>query len=447
MQKYIDTITTAFQGTLIPLSGASVSVQLAGTDTLAAIYSDNGVSAAANPITSSATGLIEFYAADGRYDLVVTKAGYSPFTVADILLEDPANDVISALPNVVITGSTINSTTIGATAASTGRFTSVALASGATGDIALGEIRLNSAEATLDVGLGAGVVGQMFEETFITSKNSTGSTVTSGQIVGFAGVDPATSTPLLRLVDAGEDYDPALTIGVVTQTIASGSTGRVTTFGKVRSLDTTGAAVGETWAVGDLLYTHPTMLGRLTKVRPTVPYTAVVVAAVLVVHASDGVLLVRPQIKDHLHYGVFSSSVDQTVPTALTPQVVTYNSTDTASGVSLVSGTRVTPLRAGLYNFQFSIQLAKSSASVGYAWIWPRVSGVDVANSATKVSIAGSGSEVVPSWNFVLPMSNTDYFELVWAADSTSVYLDAVSAETFCPAIPSVILTVAQVNQ
>ena len=446
MQKFIDTITASSNGTLVPLSAATVTVRLAGTGTLATLYSANNTgSPQVNPLTSSATGLVAFYAADGRYDITAAKAGFSPVTISDVLLEDPADGIIKIIDGATITGSTVNSTTIGATAASTGRFTSVQLASGATGTIAVGEMRLNSTDNTLDVGLGNGVVGQMFEETFIAVKNGTGSAMTAGQVVTFTGVNGA--VPEVGLATANSAYQPLYTVGVLAENLAAGATGRATTLGKITGLNTTGGA--ETWAGGDILYISPTTAGALTNVEPTAPNVAISVAAVISANASTGILLVRPLLHARTHYGVFSSDTSQTAAVVETAYAVEFTDTDISSGVALdvTDGSLVIPTRAGLYNFQFSAQLAKSNSSIGYAWIWPRVNGTDIPNSATKVSIAGSDSEVVPSWNFVLPMDAGDEFQLMYAFSATSISFDAVVAETFCPAIPSVILTVTQVNQ
>ncbi|MCH9837227.1 hypothetical protein K0U83_16295 [bacterium] len=344
-----------------------------------------------------------------------------------------------------ITASTVDSTPVGATTASTGRFTSVQLASGATGTIAVGEMRLNSTENTLDVGLGNGVVGQMFEETFIAVKNATGSAMTAGQVVTFTGVNG--TVPTVGLATANSAYLPLYTVGVLAENIADGATGRAMTLGKITGLNTTGGA--ETWAGGDILYISPTTAGALTNVEPTAPNVAISVAAVISAHASTGILLIRPLLHARTHYGVFSSDTDQTAAVVETAYAVEFTDTDASSGVALdvTDGSRVVCSRAGLYNFQFSAQLAKSNSSVGYAWIWPRINGTDVANSSTKVSIQGTNSEVVPSWNFVLPMDEGDEFQLVYAFSATSISFEAVAAETFCPAIPSVILTVTQVNQ
>jgi hypothetical protein len=58
-----------------PVSGVTVEVRLAGLATVATIYSDDGVTTRANPFTNDANGSFEFFAANGRYDLIPTKAG------------------------------------------------------------------------------------------------------------------------------------------------------------------------------------------------------------------------------------------------------------------------------------------------------------------------------------------------------------------------------------
>jgi hypothetical protein len=61
--------------------------------------------------------------------------------------------------------------------------------------------------------------------------------------------------------------------------------------------------------------------------------------------------------------------------------------------------------------------------------------------------ITGSStSETIAAWNFVFPMNANDYFELMWASDSTSAIIEAVSANSFSPAIPPAILTVTFVS-
>lgn len=66
---------------------ASVRV-LTSTGSLATIYSDNGVSTRANPISVDGTGEYWFYAANGRYTVEISAAGFGTEST-EILLYDP----------------------------------------------------------------------------------------------------------------------------------------------------------------------------------------------------------------------------------------------------------------------------------------------------------------------------------------------------------------------
>lgn len=58
------------------VAGASVTVYLSGTTTLATLYSDNGVTAKANPFTTAIDGLADFYTTNGLIDVTITKTGF-----------------------------------------------------------------------------------------------------------------------------------------------------------------------------------------------------------------------------------------------------------------------------------------------------------------------------------------------------------------------------------
>jgi hypothetical protein len=144
-------------------------------------------------------------------------------------------------------------------------------------------------------------------------------------------------------------------------------------------------------------------------------------------------------------YGSFSSTATQNAATINTAYPVTLNTTAEAYLVSIGSpASRVVCSQAGVYNFQFSIQLDKTAASTAAVYIWYRVNGFDIANSATKVAVNGSDAETVAAWNFVQEMSAGDYFELVWSTDDTNCFIAGFAASPPVPAIPSVILTAVQ---
>lgn len=92
MQKYFDSVLVRGVGAV---EGAHVAVTDVNGNP-AALYSDNGVTAQANPVVTDANGYFSFYAADGRYTLTITGRGFSTRQIADVLLEDP-DDGTSAL--------------------------------------------------------------------------------------------------------------------------------------------------------------------------------------------------------------------------------------------------------------------------------------------------------------------------------------------------------------
>jgi len=84
MQKYQNSVTNRRGDAIV---GASVRVTLPN-DSLATIYSDDGVTLATNPMTTDAFGYFGFYAANGRYNITVFGSGITTATYLDILLED-----------------------------------------------------------------------------------------------------------------------------------------------------------------------------------------------------------------------------------------------------------------------------------------------------------------------------------------------------------------------
>lgn len=283
------------------------------------------------------------------------------------------------------------------------------------------------------------------EDIYYSTVNHTGADIPAGTCVGFAGVNGEERVEIQKYIADGTFHEVYL-MGVTAEDIADDAEGKVTAFGYARDIDTTGTAYGETWLVGDILYAHPTTLGGLTKVKPTAPNRSMEVGVVLKVDASEGILLIRPTLHPHMRYGVFSDTTDQTASGTATPTAITFNTTDASDGVSIGTPTsRIVCGESGLYNFQFSLQVTSTSSSVKYVEVWPRINGINVANSNTKWSINSNTAVIVPALNYILPMDAGDYFELIFAVDDTNVKLDASAATGYSPAIPSVILTVTQV--
>lgn len=104
MQKYIDAVLTS-SGT--PAAGASVSVTVTATGLPATIYSDNGSTViSGSTVTTDASGEYAFYAANGRYTLTISYAGYVAEVRTDVLLFDPAESGFPAAPVSIANGGT-----------------------------------------------------------------------------------------------------------------------------------------------------------------------------------------------------------------------------------------------------------------------------------------------------------------------------------------------------
>ena len=152
------------------------------------------------------------------------------------------------------------------------------------------------------------------------------------------------------------------------------------------------------------------------------------------------------------NHGGFSSSVDQT-GSITAGTAMTFNATDIADGVTLVSGSRLTVPVNGTYNVQFSAQLQNVENAQHDATIWFRVNGTNVTNSATQITVPARKSAniygyAVAAWNIFLDLTAGQYVEIIWLPEIASLTLQAIPASTTpaYPAIPSVIATVNQVG-
>ena len=308
-------------------------------------------------------------------------------------------------------------------------------------------IAWNPVDDTLNIHHNSNVTQQVGLEEYSRVTNLTGVALANGAVIGVSGVGsggPVGGQPYIA-----DGSSPSLyVLGIATQEIAAGDDGFVTVRGLIHDLDTTGTPYGESWSVGDILYASPTVAGQMTNIKPTAPNLVIPVALVMVEDATVGVILCRPTVFLQLYYGVFYSTADQTAAAINTPYEATFNTTSAASGVSIGTPTsRIVVAHSGLYEFSFSLQVSKSSAAVGYLWAWLRKNGTDIANTAMRIAVQGATGENVVSRSLPQSMAAGDYLELVWAVDSTATSLAADAATAFCPAVPSVTMTVAQLNQ
>lgn len=145
----------------------------------------------------------------------------------------------------------------------------------------------------------------------------------------------------------------------------------------------------------------------------------------------------------HNPYGWFWDTTNQTAAAINTAYAMTFNTTGLAQDVRIGTPTsRIVVDHLGIYNIQFSAQFVNTGGSAHRAWVWLRINGVNVPNSATVLRMQGNTTEQVAAWNFVQRLNAGDYFELMWEVSDTGVSLFADAASAVHPAIPSVMLSV-----
>jgi hypothetical protein len=150
-------------------------------------------------------------------------------------------------------------------------------------------------------------------------------------------------------------------------------------------------------------------------------------------------------------YGSFYDTTIQTNPVANVPRSMSFDSTDITNGVSISGSTSpfntyIKTENAGVYNIQFSAQVEKTDSGTDVITIWLRKNGIDLTDSATKLTLSGNGTKVVAAWNWFALSAANDYYQIIWVSADTGMRLYAEPIND-TPGIPSVILTVNRVDQ
>ena len=153
-------------------------------------------------------------------------------------------------------------------------------------------------------------------------------------------------------------------------------------------------------------------------------------------------------------YGAFSSDQTQTT-TANTATLMTLNTTDFSNNVGLAIGSKITAVKAGIYNLQFSVQFQNTDNQIQDISIWLKQNGTDIAGSAGYVSIparksasAGEEAHEIIGWNYYLSMNAGDYVQIYWSTTLASVTIKTYAAATgpVRPSTQSVVATLSFVS-
>jgi hypothetical protein len=204
---------------------------------------------------------------------------------------------------------------------------------------------------TLAFQMNGAVVQHIGEEMYYRVRLS--AAATKGQVMMFTGTLGAsgglTAAPATGLQPDQSNY----ILGVAMETGTTNDWITVVEFGEVKEINTTGGA--EAWVQGQILYFNPAVAGGLTKTKPVTPNAIAIVAAVVNVGVSNGILFVRPS------FGSVLGGTDGNVQfgTLSAGDVIVYDAVDLrwenaaqsslSVGFATQAGSVVNALTAGTY--------------------------------------------------------------------------------------------------
>jgi hypothetical protein len=157
----------------------------------------------------------------------------------------------------------------------------------------------------------------------------------------------------------------------------------------------------------------------------------------------------------------FSAPYGSFVDTSTVAAVANVSTTVLLNGVNTNSSqvyigtptSRIYITNAGVYNYQYSLQITNSAAQIHTITVWIRQNGVDVVSSGSEVNLPvkrGSvNSATILAVNYLIPVQAGDYLELMYTANDAAVSLATIPASVVAPihpASPAAILTVTFVS-
>jgi len=146
--------------------------------------------------------------------------------------------------------------------------------------------------------------------------------------------------------------------------------------------------------------------------------------------------------------GLFFNTADQTFGATNTAYPVVFNQTYLNNAVALQSGStsKIEVSVSGIYNFQYTGQVLSSSSSAKTIYLWISRNGTDIGYSTRAKTVSSNGQYTDIAWGFDIDLQTGDYIELKAAVSDTNLKLDAQTASSPHPGIPSSVMTVNYVG-
>ena len=140
-------------------------------------------------------------------------------------------------------------------------------------------------------------------------------------------------------------------------------------------------------------------------------------------------------------------TTDQTAALINTAYPLTFTIMPGSVGVSLGTPTsRIIFAEGGSYTLSFTAQTSSTSSSTVNFWFWPRINGVDIADSGMQNTLHQNGATMIVSRTQIFNVNAGDYLEAYWATDNTNGSLQHHAANAFSPATPASTLAISRIN-
>lgn len=272
-----------------------------------------------------------------------------------------------------------------------------------------GQLWFDSTTNQLNIQQGP-VTQQIGEEIFTYVRAS--DAITEGQVVARTGTDGTSGYVKAAPAPIGTT-DPDLILGIATENIAKNGYGRITWFGVVHGLNTTG------YADGDEIWYDPTVVGGYTKTKPSAPNMKLQVGTIIkAAGGTNGSIQAKPGNASTL--GGTDSNVQ--FGTLATNDLIQYNGTywTNVTPASVIAGAGGAPVT----------KTANFSVAAGETWIINNKSGSSC--TATLPSASTNTGRVLHFQNYqaqTLVSASSNVVPLVGGAAGTAI-LAAVAGDT-----------------
>jgi len=226
--------------------------------------------------------------------------------------------------------------------------TYIQMGSGSGTTLSAGRMWYDQTTGSWNMGMGNGnITQQVGEELFVYGKASSTISDNPLQIVYQTGVVGSSGVVQFAPTIAGIT-NGNLILGCATENIATNGFGRITSYGLVRGINTSGSSVGETWADGDIIWYNP-VTGNPTKNEPTAPNIKVQIG--IVTNAGSGgsgsfFVLVRPGsvlggTDSNVQFGTLNNTdliqYNGTYWTNVSPSTITVGTATNATNVAVTA--------------------------------------------------------------------------------------------------------------